>query len=123
LTDDAPVAAADRERLQAFLEALRRACPAEVAHELAGQAQKAAQDLQGFDPLRHLAAVNARADRLALVVTGDLAAALSVVAYLEGSGAPADRPWELPSARALIEWAFSDEYLALRREAAGESLK
>jgi hypothetical protein len=124
VSDEAPVSPADRERLGAFLDALRRVCPEQVRQGLVDQAPKAARDLESFDPLEHVASANARADRLALLLTGDLRAALSAIAYLEGSAGnaspSASELWELPSSKALIAWAFSDEYLALRRAALGK---
>ncbi len=118
---EAPVSPADRERLGPFLEALRRVCPEQVGQGLIDQAPKAARDLLANDPLEHDASANARADRLALLLTGDLRAALSVIEYLERTAAYAAlQPWELPSSKSLIAWALSDEYLALRRSALGK---
>jgi hypothetical protein len=120
LSEAAPVAPAERERLQAFVEALQRTCPEQVRQGLAGQASKADRELQSFDPHRFAAAAGAKANRLALLVTGDLRAALSAIQYLEMPPGDAFRPWELPSVKSLIEWAFSEEYLALRRSALGK---
>jgi hypothetical protein len=118
VSEGAPVAPADRERLGAFLEALRGVCPEQVRQGLVDQTPKVARDLETFDPLEHVASANAKADRLALLLTGDLRAALSAIEYLEGDAAL--RPWELPRGKALIAWALSDEYLALRRSALGK---
>ena len=120
LTDDAPVPMADRQRLHVFLEALRRSCPEAVRQTLLGQAARTARELHAFDPHRYIASALARANRLALLVTGDLRSALAALDYLDGGDAPRGRPWELPQGKALIEWAFSEEHNALRRLALGK---
>jgi hypothetical protein len=120
LSDDAPVPAAEKQRLQAFLGALRRSCPELVRQGLLEQNPRIVRELTGFEPHRYVANANAKANQLALLVSGDLRAALSVLDYFDVSDSPKGLPWELPQGRALVDWAFSEEHLWLRRLALGK---
>jgi hypothetical protein len=106
----------EEQRLAPFLDALERGCPAQIRVQLEEVAARATRELAGFDPRRHAVAVLARANRMALWITGDLAGALAALEFMERGGADAGtKPWHYPQGRALIDWAFSQEFLDLRK--------
>jgi hypothetical protein len=114
---DEPLAdPAEEQRLAPFLEELRRTCPGQVRVRLEELAMGAARELATFEPRRHAVAAVARANRMALWATGDLAGGLAALEFMEGTGAaPRAKPWQYPQGRALIDWALSQEFIDLRK--------
>ncbi|HUB08683.1 MAG TPA: tetratricopeptide repeat protein [Myxococcales bacterium] len=107
-------------RLQPFLAALERACPAEVRSRLAPLGRELARGLPTFDSRRAMADATLRAAKLALWATGDLQGALAALPFAEpAEGRRSLAPWETPLGQALARWAFSMEYLSLRGSGTG----
>jgi tetratricopeptide (TPR) repeat protein len=121
ITDDLSLLPDERRRLAQFLDALAQTCPELIRAGIAVHAEGAARELARFDPQAYIRSGAERAQRIALLVTGDLNGGLRVFDYLDGAAAhTSGRPWDLPQGKALIAWAFSDEHLALRRAALGK---
>jgi tetratricopeptide (TPR) repeat protein len=122
ISDDLTFLPDERRRLAQFLDALAQTCPELIRAGIAVHAEGAARELARFDPQAYIRSGAERAQRIALLVTGDLHGGLRVFDYLDGAAAhTSGRPWDLPQGKALIAWAFSDEHLALRRAALGKS--
>ncbi len=105
-------------RAGAFLAALERAVPQATRDGLAGLGVASAEELASLDPVAFAAAVEGTASRLALLHTGDLLGALSVLSRLRRPGvvAPADpvAALEQPDLGGLSRFALSDAYLDRR---------
>ncbi|MHB1845302.1 MAG: tetratricopeptide repeat protein, partial [Deltaproteobacteria bacterium] len=98
----------EQSRLAPFLSALHASCPPMLEAKLRPLGQELVAGLPRFDPARFIADGTEQANRLALWVTGDLSGGLAAIAFLEGADRPA---WDCRQGRALIEWAFSSEWL------------
>ena len=105
-------------RAGAFLAALERAVPPDTRDGLAGLGAASADELASLDPVAFATALEGTAGRLALLHTGDLLGALSVLSRLQRPGlvAPADphAALERPDLADLSRFALSDAYLELR---------
>jgi hypothetical protein len=105
-------------RAGAFLAALERSVPPATRDGLAGLGAASAGELASLDPVAFATALEGTAGRLALLHTGDLLGALSVLSRLQRPGmvAPADphAALERPDLADLSRFALSDAYLELR---------
>jgi hypothetical protein len=102
----------------AFLAALERSVPASTRDLVEVLGPGAAEELATLDPVRFTAAVEGTAARLALLHTGDLLGAISVLSRLRRPGvvAPSDPAAALarPDLAELARYALSDAYLEQR---------
>lgn len=112
-------------RAGAFQAALDRAVPPSLRDAIAALGPGAADELATLDPVAFAAAIEGTAARLALLHTGDLLGALSVLSRLRRPGvvAPADplAALDRPDLAGLSRFALSDAYLDLRGRLLGWS--
>ena len=105
-------------RAGAFLAALDRTVPPSARDAIAALGPGSADELATLDPVAFAAGIEGTAGRLALLHTGDLLGALTVLSRLQRPGvvAPADplAALERPELAGLSRFALSDAYLDLR---------
>jgi len=106
------------ERAGAFLSALDRSVPPSMRDFLAGLGPASASELASLDPVAFASALEQTSSRMALLHTGDLHGALTVLAGMERPGVAlaADPAAALQRADLadLAGFALSDPYLVLR---------
>ncbi len=110
-------------RAGAFLAALDRTVPPSARQAIAELGPGSAAELATLDPVAFAASIEGTAGRLALLHTGDLLGALSVLSRLHRPGvvAPADplAALERPELAGLSRFALSDAYVDLRGQLLG----
>jgi hypothetical protein len=113
-----PSAGLPLDRAGAFVAALERSVPPSMRDFLNGLGPAAAEELGSLDPLAFASALESTANRMALLHSGDLHGALTVLARLQRPGvAPSPDPaasLDRADLADLTRFALSDGYLDLR---------